>query len=218
VIDEQGSTAWIAFPDERLQRASSAIAGTGGCLLCDPVDHPELDEALAPLGKVLAVCSLLDRHGRDAEAVAERHRAPVVAAAGVPALAAFAAVEAVTLYGARRWAEIALWLPGRELLVVPESLGTLPFFLARPDDRLGMHPLVRLRPPRVPLARLAPRTIAVGHGGPVIGGACSRARDATSRSPSRRPPARCSGIKRACGGRRRRARRPARSARARHGP
>jgi hypothetical protein len=171
VLDEQGSLAWIAIPDERMQRASSAIAGTGGCLLCDPVDHPDLDEALAPLGKVLAVCNLLDRHGRDAAAIAERHRAPLVPATDVPALAAFAAIETVPLYRARRWAETALWLPGRELLVVPESLGTIPFFLARPGDRLGMHPLVRLRPPRVPLARLAPHTIAVGHGGPVIGGA-----------------------------------------------
>ena len=53
--------------------------------------------------------------------------------------------------------------------MVPEAVGTIPFFLARPGDRLGMHPLARLRPPRVQLARIDPTTVAVGHGEPVIG-------------------------------------------------
>jgi hypothetical protein len=171
MIDWLGSVAWIADPDERMQRASCAIVASGGCLVCDPVDAPGLDEALAGLGPVLGVCTLLDRHGRDSEAFAARHRAPLVAPDEIPSIEAFAGIEPHPLYRARRWRETALWVPDRMLLVVPESLGTIPFFLGRPDDRLGMHPLTRLRPPRVQLARFDPTTIAVGHGEPVVGGA-----------------------------------------------
>lgn len=168
-IDRTGSIAWIAHPEERMQRASTAIAVTGGCLVCDPVDAPELDQALAAIGPVLGVCRLLDRHGRDTDAIAARHGAPIVAAEEIASITAFSEVEAHPLYQARKWSEWALWLPERALLVVPESVGSIPFFLARPGDRLGMHPLARLRPPRVQLAPFDPANIAVGHGAPVIG-------------------------------------------------
>ena len=73
------------------------------------------------------------------------------------------------LYRARRWHETALWLPARRLLVVPETVGAVPFFVSRPGDRLGIHMLARVKPPRAALAGLDPDTIAVGHGAPVIG-------------------------------------------------
>ncbi len=170
-LDRQGSVAWIADPDERMQRASVAIAVEGGCLVCDPVDAPGLDAALAPLGPVLGICPLLDRHARDTDALAARLGAPRVEPRELGSIAAFTGIEAHQLFRARRWDEWALWLPERRLLVVPEALGTLRYFLARPGDRLGMHPLVRLWPPRVALAPFDPETIAVGHGGPVVGGA-----------------------------------------------
>jgi hypothetical protein len=168
-LDPQGSIAWIAHPDESMQRASTAIAVPGGCLVCDPVDDPALDEALAPIGPVLGVCRLLDRHGRGSEAVAARHGAPLVAPAEIASIAAFAGIEAHPLYRARRWSEWALWIADRRLLVVPEAVGTIPFFLARRGDRLGMHLLARFRPPRIQLASFDPDTLAVGHGEPVIG-------------------------------------------------
>jgi hypothetical protein len=168
-LDPRGSIAWIAHPDETMQRASTAIAVPGGCLVCDPVDHPGLDEALAPIGPVLSVCRLLDRHGRDSEAVAARHGAPLVAPSEISSITAFAGIEARQLYHARRWSKSALWIADRRLLVVPEALGTIPFFLARRGDRLGMHPFARVRPPRIQLAPFDPGTIAVGHGAPVIG-------------------------------------------------
>jgi hypothetical protein len=168
-LDPQGSIAWIAHPDERMQRASVALAVQGGWLVCDPVDDPALDEALAPFGPVLGVCQLLDRHGRDTQAVAARHAAPLVAPAEIASIAAFAGIEAHAIYRARRWSEWALWLADRRLLVVPEAVGTVPFFLARRGDRLGMNPLARLWPPRIPLAPFDPDTLAVGHGEPVIG-------------------------------------------------
>jgi hypothetical protein len=164
-LDAQGSIAWIAHPDERMQRASVALAVPGGCLVCDPVDAPGLDDALAASGPVLGVSRLLGRHGRDSEAIAARHAAPTVAADELASIAAFAGIEARSLPGG----EWALWLAERRLLVIPESVGAIPGFLARRGDRLGLHPYARIRPPRIELAPLDPDTLAVGHGEPVIG-------------------------------------------------
>jgi hypothetical protein len=175
-LDEQGSVAWIADPGERMQRASVALAIDRGCLLFDPVDSEALDEALAGIGKVLGVCSLLDRHGRDAAVLAARHGAPRLTTSELGRSTAYAELETREVYRARSWHETAVWLKERRLLIVPESLGTIPFFLAHPGDRLGMHPLARIRPPRAALAGLEADTIAVGHGGPVIGGAAAELR------------------------------------------
>jgi len=159
----------MADPSERMQRASVALAVEGGCLVCDPVDADGLDELLAGIGPVLGVCRLLDRHGRDSADLAARHGAPFVEPSELGSTPAFAGIETRVLYRARRWNETALWLPGRRLLVVAEAVGTIPFFLTRPGDRLGMHMLARFRPPRKALDGLDPDTIAVGHGAPVIG-------------------------------------------------
>jgi hypothetical protein len=167
-LDEQGSIAWIADPDER---ASVALAIDGGCLLFDPVDAEGLDDAIAGVGKVLGVAQLIDRHGRDCAVLAARHGAPRLTTSELGRSTAYGELELRELYRARRWHETAVWLKERRLLIVPESLGTIPFFLAHPDDRLGMHPLSRIKPPRAGLAGLAADTIAVGHGGPVLGGA-----------------------------------------------
>ena len=131
-----------------MQRASVALAVDGGCLLFDPVDAEGLDEALAGVGTVLGVCSPArpprprrSRPGRAPRRAARRaHRAR--RDAGVRRL------EPRAVYRARRWHETAVWLEERRLLIVAESLGTIPFFLTRPGDRLGMHPLARIGPPR----------------------------------------------------------------------
>jgi hypothetical protein len=159
-LDEQGSIAWIAHPDERAQRASVALAVPGGCLVCDPVDAPGLDAALAGVGPVLGVSRLLGRHGRDSEAIAARHAAPIVAADELASNAAFAGIEARSLPGG----EWALWLAERRLLVIPETVGAVPGFVARRGDLLGLHPVARIRPPRIQLAPINPDTLAVGHG------------------------------------------------------
>ena len=169
-LDEHGSIAWIANPDERMQRASVALVVDGGCLLLDPVDAEGLDDVLAESGRVLGVCQLLDRHGRDCAALATRHGAPRITPTELGRTGAYAEIETRALYRARRWNETALWLRERRLLIVPETLGTIAFFLARPGDRLGMHPLSRLKPPRAALAGLDADTIAVGHGAPLLGG------------------------------------------------
>jgi hypothetical protein len=185
-LDDRGSFAWIAGPDEPLLRASTALAIDGGCLLIDPVDHPDLDAAVVPVGPVRGVVTLLDRHDRDADAVAGRHGAPrlvpgVLAGRGEP-LAVPGVQERVVL-SVLGWNESALWVPDRALLVVADALGTIPQFLASDADPLGVHPLLRLRPPRGALA-VEPRAIAVGHGTPVTVDAAAALRRAleTARS------------------------------------
>jgi hypothetical protein len=170
-LDEQGSIAWIADPAERVQRASVALAIGGGCLVFDPVDAEGLDDALAGIGRVLGVGQLLDRHPRDGAKLAARHGAPRLTPSELGRSKAYPELESRVVFHAWRWHETALWLRERRLLIVPESIGTIPFFLAHAGDRLGLHPLARLKPPRAALAGLDPDTIAVGHGAPVIGGA-----------------------------------------------
>jgi len=177
-IDDRGSFAWIPAGDP-LDRASSAIVVEGGCLVVDPVDVEGLDAALAALGPVLGVVTLLDRHQRDAAALSER--------LGVPRLVPIAlhgtglrvpGVEERSVISRAVWHEALLWLPDRRILVVAETVGTGRFYLARPDDRLGLHPFVRFFPPRKTFAGLEPETIVAGHGPPLRDGATAELRRA----------------------------------------
>jgi hypothetical protein len=165
-LDRRGSFAWLA--PGWMWRASCALSVDGGCIVCDPVDVPGLDGALARAGPVLCVWTLLVRHRRDGSAVAARHGVPLLGPAEVLAGHANGEIDVRLLAGSQaRPSEVALWLPRRRLLVCPESLGTAPLYLARPGDRLGTHPLGRLRPPRAALSDLDPDMIAVGHGPPL---------------------------------------------------
>jgi hypothetical protein len=173
-LDARGSFVWIADPDERLRRASTALVVERGVLVIDPVDHPDLDDALAAVGPVIGTCTLIDRHGRDAAAVAARHGVPqfvpaVLAGKGTPLVVD--GVQERVILAMVGWNEAALWLPERRLLICAEAVGTLGFFLAMPDDKLGVHPLLRVRPPRDALGGLDPVAVAVGHGPPVTDGA-----------------------------------------------
>jgi hypothetical protein len=87
-----------------------------------------------------------------------------------------AGVEERTVITRNGWHEALLWLPDRRLLVCVETLATADFFLARRRDRLGMHPLARLFPPRRAFAGLDPAVIAVGHGPPLRDGAADALR------------------------------------------
>ena len=171
-LDDRGSFAWVC--GDRLQRASSAIAVDGGVLVVDPVDVPGLDEALARLGPVRAVTQLLDRHRRDAREVAARLGASLVLPRilGGPGLdAAVPEVDERAVIDHRGWREALLWLPDRALLVTAEAVGAAPHYLASPGDPLGVHPVLRLAPPRGAFAGLEPGAIALGHGRPVSEGA-----------------------------------------------
>lgn len=169
-----GGAVWLAYPEEGMQRASAALACDGDVWVVDPVDTPELDELLAVLGEVRGVAVLLDRHWRDADAVAERHDVPVFVPDwfdGVPEMDADArrfgdrlpdtAFRTRRVVDNRFWQEAALF--DGETLVVPEAVGTADYY-APGDARLGVNPLLRLRPPRSTLGGLGPERIVVGHG------------------------------------------------------
>jgi hypothetical protein len=179
-LDEHGSFAWLAHPDEFLRRASTAIRLHEGWLLADPLDAPGLDDALAE-APVLGITLLMDRHRRDADAVAARHG--VVVGTAVPPQ-----IEQRRVVRFPGWHEVALWLPDRRLLVAADVLGTAGYFVARDDEPLAVHPLIRPFPPRRALGDLDPLAIAVGHGAPVTAHATEALCDAL-RTARRRLPA-----------------------------
>ncbi|HEX2502872.1 MAG TPA: hypothetical protein VHK00_02930 [Miltoncostaeaceae bacterium] len=156
---------WIAARPAWMLRASHALAHDGGVWLVDPVDGEGLDGRLAELGRVRGVIQLLDRHGRDCAALAARHGVPLLRTPfdRVPG----APFEPVAVLHRPGWSETALWWPGRRALVVPESLGTAPYYPA-PGEPLGVHPLLRLTPPRTLLGFDAAHLLT-GHGAPLEG-------------------------------------------------
>lgn len=168
-LDAHGSFTWIAHPDEWMERASAALVVTDATYLVDPVDTPHLDGWLEGLPPVRGVVRLLNRHGRDADTVARR--------LGVELIVAYDAVGTVhpdlvviPVADCPGWREAAVWIPGRRVLVIAETLGTVAYFHARDGDRLGMHPVIRALPPRAAFAGLDPVAIAPGHGPPLIAG------------------------------------------------
>ncbi len=152
--------SWVAAEPAFMERGSHAVLADGGVWLFDPVDGDGLEEALAGLGAVRGVVQLVDRHPRDCLTLARRFGVPLhtVPTGGVPGLGG----EPVVLHDRPWWREVAFWLPDHRALLVGESVGTAPYF--RMDgDRVGLHPLARIRPP----ARLLGRDVAhllPGHG------------------------------------------------------
>ncbi|PSQ59027.1 MAG: hypothetical protein BRD23_05400 [Halobacteriales archaeon SW_9_67_25] len=194
-----GGVGWIAHPAETMQRASHALAVDGEVWVVDPIDVPELDDRLAEFGDVAGVVVLLDRHKRDAGAVARRHDVPVYLPEPLRGVAGdidapvegFAGELADTGYRTQTvvdnfaWTEVALYNREGGVLVVPEAVGTTEYFLAG-GERLGVHPALRLKPPWS-LARFEPDRILVGHGAGVHEDAAGALRDALSGARGRTP-------------------------------
>jgi hypothetical protein len=175
IDDGDDGVGWIAYPDETMQRASHAVVTDGDVWLIDPVDTPGLDDLLAERGEVAGVVTLLDRHKRDAAAIANRHDVSVylpgpLAGIGDELDAPTEPVSGplpgtdyapITVVDSFYWTEVALF--DGSTLVVAESVGTGDYFLTA-DERLGVHPMRRIVPPRGPLGGLGPDRIRVGHG------------------------------------------------------
>jgi hypothetical protein len=167
-LDDRGSFAWMLGPVDPMSRACSAIVLDAGTVLVDPLDADGLDDLLARLPAVIGVVTLLDRHQRDAAAIAGRLGVPrlIPTALGGDGLNLDGVQERVVI-ARRGWHEALMWLPDRRLLVCTETLGTAGFDLARRGDPLGMHPFVRPFPPRAAFRGIDPAVIAVGHGPPL---------------------------------------------------
>ena len=194
-----GGVGWLAHPEETMQRASHALAVDGDVWVIDPVDVDGLDDLLGEFGEVQGVVTLLDRHKRDAAAVANRHEVPVYIphffegvagdlAAPVErfrhdlAETGFAVHEVIDN---RFWQEAVLFDRDSGVLVVPEAVGTADYFRT-PSERLGVHPMLRLTPPSK-LGRLDPERILVGHGAGIHEDAATALETALSRSRSHTP-------------------------------
>ncbi len=195
-----GGVGWIAHPDERMQRASHALEIDGKVWVIDPVDADGIDDLFAEFGEVTGVVVLLDRHKRDAAAIANRHDVPVflpdffegVSEELDAPVARFSrtlsdtGIEAQTVVNNRFWQEVALYNPADGTLVVPESVGRAAYFLAG-SERLGVHPMRRAIPPRAELGRFTPERVLVGHGHGVMTDAATALEDALANSRRRTP-------------------------------
>lgn len=147
--------------DEPLQRTSHAIVDEDARVwLIDPVEDPAILERIGVLGQPAGVVQLLDRHNRDCAALATR--------LGVPHHRAFAHAgplgpfEVVSVLNGPIWKEAALWWRDRRLLVVAELVGTAPIW-AVGEGQVGIHPAMRLKPPRR-IGGFTPEHLLVGHG------------------------------------------------------
>ena len=171
---------WMAHPDESMRRASHAVVGDdGGVWVFDPVDADGVDDLLADYGEVAGVVLGLDRHERDATQVARRHDVAVHVPSWMTGVAEDAAVpverfdESPGESGIRAvevrdstlppWQEAAYHHGASGTLYVPEAVGTAEFFRTD-DERLGVHPMLRISPPRDALSGLRPDRLVVGHG------------------------------------------------------
>lgn len=183
IIDRwDGGVGWIAYPDETMQRASHALVIDGEVWLIDPVDAAGIDALFAEFGPVAGVILLLDRHTRDAASLANRHDVPVYLPAQMSnqARRIDAPIERFTdTIGSTGisiletvdmpfWHEIALQYD--ETLVVGDALGTADYFRTT-REAIGVHPFLRVRPPRPSLQGVAPDRILVGHGEGILSNA-----------------------------------------------
>lgn len=188
---------WIAHPDEMMQRASHALATEAGVWLVDPVDAADIDDLVTEFGEVAGVVILLNRHYRDADEIARRHDVPIYVPSWfdrVPDLDAplqrfdgqlpdtnYRLLKVADGFG---WEEAALYDESGTLMVA-ESVGNASYFTTA-DERLGVHPMMRLTPPSA-LRGLQPERILVGHGPGVQDDAAHVLEDALSGARRRAP-------------------------------
>jgi hypothetical protein len=180
-----GGFGWIV-EDEFMERCSHALVTDGRVWLIDPVDGKGVEERVREAGEPAGVLQLLDRHNRDAGALAGRlgvphHFVPVERIDGAP-------FDFLIVRKGRKWKEVALWWPERRVLVWADALGTARYFRAG-GERLGVHPLLRPVPPRRQLGNVQPETVLCGHGEGILSGAEPVFQEALSTARRRIPAA-----------------------------
>jgi hypothetical protein len=182
--DFEGSIGWTPTEQELQRRTSHAVASGGRVWIVDALDGEGIDERIRLLGEAAAVVQLLDRHERDCRAVADRLRVPlhVTPFQGVEG----APFEVVRVFDFPGWREVALWFPAERVLVCADAVGAAPYFLAK-GERVAVHPLVRLTPPKA-LAGFEPRQLLLGHGEGLAGHEAAEALHVALRTSRRRIP------------------------------
>jgi hypothetical protein len=160
-----------------MARAAHAVREGDRVWLIDPFNDEAALKAAAELGPPAGVIQLLDRHNRDCAQLAARLEVPCLR---LPASLPDTPFDVISVVSRPWWKEKALWWPGGHTLIVAEAIGTAPMFaLGRPA---GVHPMLRMVPPRAAFAGLHPQRLLVGHGPALESGADSALEDALSAS------------------------------------
>jgi hypothetical protein len=175
---------WISPEPGFMQRCSHALVVGGKVWLIDPVFEDGVLDRIRALGEPAGVVQLVDRHARDCTRLADELGVPHLE---VPRAAPVGApFEVIPVIRRRRWREVALWIAEHRTLVCTEAIGTAQYYRA-PSERLAVHPLLRLTPPRVLLRIDPPARILVGHGAGVHDEAPAALRDAIVHARRRTP-------------------------------
>jgi hypothetical protein len=160
-----------------MARAAHALVDDGRVWLIDPYEDERALAAAAELGTPAGVLQLLDRHNRDCSSISQRLGVPL---SRLPKDLAGTPFEAISVISNAGWREVALWWAGERTLVVAEALGTAPAFAL--GRRAGVHPMLRLTPPRRQLSPFEPERLLVGHGEAIETGASAAVSEALANS------------------------------------
>ncbi|HEX3689959.1 MAG TPA: hypothetical protein VHV28_09680 [Solirubrobacteraceae bacterium] len=158
-----------------MRRAAHALRANGRVWLIDPFEDDVALSAATELGSPAGVIQLLDRHNRDCGPIAQRLEVPLLR---VPSNVNDSPFTVIPVISRPWWREMALWWEDERALVIAEALGTAPAFAL--GRRVGVHPMLRLRPPKGPLTARSPERLLVGHGAALESGAASAIADALS--------------------------------------
>jgi hypothetical protein len=158
-----------------MRRAAHALRADGRLWLIDPFEDRVALSAATELGTPAGVIQLLDRHNRDCGPIAQRLEVPLLR---LPAEVGESPFTVIPVISRPWWREVALWWEAERTLVIAEALGTAPAFAL--GRRVGLHPMLRLRPPKGPLTARSPERLLVGHGAALESGAAAEIRDALS--------------------------------------
>lgn len=166
---------WIE--QSSMSRTAHAVLTDGWVWLIDPFEDDAALQAATSLGRPAGVLQLLDRHNRDCQTIATRLGVPLLR---LPERVPETTFEVVPVLFRRRWREVALWWPQTRALIIPEAIGTAPVFAL--GRRAGVHPMLRLMPPRTQLSGYEPSILLVGHGRAIESEAAVALGDALDRS------------------------------------
>jgi hypothetical protein len=158
-----------------MRRAAHALRADGRVWLIDPFEDQVALSAATELGTPAAVIQLLDRHNRDCGPIAQRLEVPLLR---LPAAVGDSPFTVIPVISRPWWRGVALWWEAERALVIAEAVGTAPAFTL--GRQVGLHPMLRLRPPRGPLTARSPERLLVGHGAALESGAAAAISDALS--------------------------------------
>ncbi len=162
---------WVETSGTR--RAAHALRADGRLWLIDPFDDEIALSAATELAQPAGVIQLLDRHNRDCGPIAQRLEVPLLR---LPTDLGDSPFTVVPVISRPWWHEVALWWEAERALVIAEAVGTAPAFAL--GRQAGLHPLLRLRPPRAALTAHRPERLLVGHGTALESGAAAAIDDA----------------------------------------